>query len=102
MCEYVNNNICKILNNNCPYMYFCNKDNIWKANKYMPKNCKIKEKLDIPEGYYKVCFEKRGNLYIDYNGHIEIIPNPFDNTPLYVKLTKLKNGKWKLKRYEGC
>ena len=67
----------------------------------MPINCKVKENAEAPEGYYKVCFEKRGNLYIDINGHIEIVKNPFDNVPLYVKVIKLKNGKFKLKKYEG-
>lgn len=67
----------------------------------MPINCKVKENAEAPEGYYKVCFEKRGNLYIDVNGYIEIVKNPFDNVPLYVKVIKLKNGKFKLKKYEG-
>ena len=67
----------------------------------MPKNCKIKQQNNIPEGYYKVWFEKRGNLYVDLNGHIEIIPNPFEEVPLYVKVFKLRNGSWKLKKYEG-
>ena len=64
----------------------------------MPINCKVKDKAEIPEGYYKVCFEKRGSLYIDMNGHVEIIPNPFDDVPLYVKATKLKNGTWKIRK----
>lgn len=64
----------------------------------MPENCKVKKKVATPDGYYKVCFEKRGRLYIDMNGHVEIIPNPFDDVPLYVKATKLKNGTWKLKK----
>lgn len=67
----------------------------------MPTNCKVKKQQEIPEGYYRVCFEKRGNLYIDYNGHIEIIHNPFDSIPLFVKVIKLKSGKWRLKYYEG-
>ena len=67
----------------------------------MPKNCKVKENAKAPEGYYKVCFEKRGNLYININGHVEIIPNPFEEVPLYVKAVKLKNGQWRLKKYEG-
>ena len=67
----------------------------------MPTNCKVKQQQEIPEGYYKVCFEKKGNLYIDFNGHIEIIPNPFNEIPLYVKATKMKNNKWRLKQYEG-
>ena len=67
----------------------------------MPINCKIKDKAEAPEGYYKVCFEKRGNLYVDIEGHTEVIQNPFDIVPLYVKVFKLKNGKRKLKKYEG-
>ena len=67
----------------------------------MPINCKIKDKAEAPEGYYKVCFGKRGNLYVDIEGHVEVIKNTFDNIPLYVKATKLKSGKWRLKQYEG-
>ena len=64
----------------------------------MPENCKVKKDIEAPEGYYKVCFEKRGNLYVDMNGHVEIIPNPFDEVPIYVKAYKLKNGNWKIKK----
>lgn len=67
----------------------------------MPNNCKVKQNILIPEGCYKVCFEKRGNLYIDIDGHVEVIKNPFDDIPLYVKAIQMKNGKWKLKKYEG-
>ena len=99
MCKYiVDKNICSILKQNCPYVFFCTKVNEWRELKTMPKNCKIKNQAETPQGYYKVCFEKRGNLYVDMNGHIEIIPNPFDEIPLYVKATKLKNGNWKLKK----
>lgn len=82
-------------------MYFCTKVNEWRESKAMPTNCKVKDKAEAPEGYYKVCFEKRGNLYVDIEGHIEVIQNPFDVVPLYVKVFKLKNGKRKLKKYEG-
>lgn len=102
MCNYLQNkNECRILNKQCPYVYFCNKKKEWRAMSGMPTNCKVKEQANIPAGYYKVCFEKRGNLYVDYNGNIQIIPNPFNNVPLFVKATKLKNGKWRLKQYEG-
>lgn len=101
MCNYIQNEKeCSILKKQCPYIFFCNKEKAWKAMNNMPSNCKIKNNADLPKGYYKVCFEKRGNLYIDFNGHIEIIPNPFDTVPLYVKTIKLKNGKWRLKKYE--
>ena len=103
MCSYANikEGLCSINNKICPYLYFCRKANCYKASVSMPINCKVKEKLQIPKGYYEVCFERKKNLYIDINGKIEIIENPFDEVPLYVKATKLKNGKWRLKKYEG-
>lgn len=64
----------------------------------MPNVCKVKQRADIPEGYYKVCFAKRGNLYVNIDGVIRIIPNPFDEVPQFVKATKLKNGAWKVKK----
>lgn len=101
MCNLVLENICSITKNICPYMYFCNKTKSWKPLKSMPAICKIKKEQDIPNGYYKVCFERHNNLYINIDGNIQIIPNPFNDVPLYVKAIKLKNGKWRLKKYEG-
>lgn len=99
MCEYSNlsNGQCDVTKQICPYLYFCNKKQIYKENSAMPLNCKIKEKVEIPKGYYKVCFERKGRLYIDVNNIIEIIENPYDFQPNYVKMAKLKNGKWKIK-----
>lgn len=45
--------------------------------------------------------ERKGYLYIDIKGHTYKILNPFEEVPLYVKVTKLKNGEWKLRKYEG-
>lgn len=102
MCNYIQDkNKCSILNKQCPYVYFCNKKKEWMGMNNMLMNCKIKVQAEIPDGYYRVCFEKRGNLYVDYNGHIEVIPNPFYNVPLFVNAVKMKNGKWRLKQYEG-
>lgn len=97
MCNYLKkeSNICTILNNNCPYMFFCNNKKEWVPLRNMPINCKIKKRAEIPAGYYKVCFEKHGNLYIDINGHIQIIKNPFDIVPQYVKVIK-NNNKWEI------
>lgn len=102
MCEYVNieEGKCNITKNICPYLYFCNKEKRYKANSSMPSNCKIKQNFEVPNGYYKVCFERKGKLYVSIDGYIEIIPNPFDTVPLYVKATKLKTGKWRLKKWE--
>ena len=103
MCDYViiAEGKCKITKEVCPYVYYCNKLKAYKVNNSIPKDCKIKLNTETPSGYYKVCFERKGNLYVSINGYIEIIPNPFDEVPLYVKAVKLKNGNWRLKKYEG-
>lgn len=101
MCRYLNlkeNGYCSVLKNQCPYTYFCTQTNTWKENKYFPKDCKVMEQDEIPKGYHKVCFVKRGNLYVDVNGVIRIIPNPFDGeTPMYVKAYQSR-GVWKVKK----
>lgn len=100
MCGYIisNSNLCRISNQICPYMFFCNKESRWKPMASMPVKCKIKESMEIPQGHYKVCFEKRGNLYVNVDGNIRIIPNPFDYVPQFVKVSRLKNGEWKVKK----
>lgn len=101
MCNFLKLNDkgkCSVLNNQCPYVYFCTQTNSWRENKYFPKSCKVAEKAEIPKGYYKVCFEKRGNLYIDVDNYIRIIPNPFKEIPKYVKAYKKRNGEWAIKK----
>lgn len=103
MCEYISlaNGKCYITKEQCPYAYFCNKIQSYKILQSMPKNCKQKQLANIPSNSYQVCFERNGKLYIDVEGFIEIIKNPFDYTPLFVKMTKLKSGKWKIKQGFG-
>lgn len=98
MCKYVKQNQCTITTNICPYMYFCYKKQCWLPLKSMPKLCKVQEKLEIPKGYYKVRMERKGYLYIDIDDQTYKILNPFDDVPLYVKVTRLKNGQFKLKK----
>lgn len=100
MCNYLKENQCSILNSACPWAYYCNKKSQWLF-KSEGKDCKVLKSQEIPQSYYWVRFERRGRLYVDIDGQIEIIPNPFDEVPLYVKATKTKGGKWKLKKYEG-
>jgi hypothetical protein len=52
---------------------------------------------NIPSGYSKVVFEKKGFLYIDVDNETIKIKNPYDYTPLYVKLFKSK-GEWKIRK----
>ena len=63
MCNYVNieEDKCKITKNICPYLYFCNKTKSYKPNASMPSNCKIKQNFEVPNGCYKVCFERKGS-----------------------------------------
>ena len=56
------------------------------------------EQVEIPKGYSKVCFEKRGKLYVNVDGVIRIIPNPFDHVPQFVKTYQLKSGAWRVKK----
>lgn len=98
MCEFVNNNICTLTNNVCPYMSFCNRLHCWKPSPYMPKNCKIKKNAEIPKGYYKVCYVKRNKLYVSIDGYVEIFDNPFNEAPAYVKVIKKKNGEKVIKK----
>lgn len=100
MCNYVRKNKCAITNEICPFMYYCTKRNIWKQATNMPEKCKVAEMKEVPKGYYKVLFEKHGKLYIAVENRTEVINNPFDSVPLYVKIYKTKTG-IKLKKYEG-
>ena len=97
MCEYVQLNKCSISGEVCPFMYYCNKLRIWKPLKSMPEKCNIKENFEIPKGYCKVRFERKGYLYVDINNQTFAIKNPFDDVPKYVKATKTKNG-WRLRK----
>lgn len=101
MCEYLQLNqkgLCSITQSQCPYVYYCSRHNRYRPQSVFPKNCKVAEQVTIPEGYYKVALCRHGNLYVDYNGHIEIVKNPFDEVPKYVKLTKQKNGNWRVRK----
>lgn len=99
MCSYLNlsNGVCNITNQSCPYTYFCNRTYTIQPSKNIPDNCKIKQNRECPIGYYKVCFERRGKLYVQVNEYVELIDNPYDFVPSFVKLTKLKNGNCKIK-----
>lgn len=98
MCEYVKENLCTIIQAPCPYVYFCNKVNDWRPNKAMPKNCKIKLQQETPKGYYRVRQERKGYLYVEVGDITIKALNPFDYVPTFVKVTKLKNGEYRIKK----
>lgn len=97
MCEYVVLNKCSLTNNICPFMYFCDKKNIWKPSANMPTNCGVKARAEAPKGYYRVREERKGYLYVDIDNQTYKIKNPFDDIPRYVKAFKTKDG-WRLKK----
>lgn len=97
MCEYVSGNQCRVTQFVCPYMYYCDKIRGFKASSNMPVECKVKEKANIPQGYCKVREERKGWLYIDYDNITIKVKNPFDHTPLYVRVRKMKSGEYKLR-----
>ena len=52
----------------------------------------------VPKGYYRVRFERRGYLYVDFGDKTVAIKNPFEDVPEFVKVSKLKNGTYRLKK----
>lgn len=98
MCEYVKENICSITNKVCPFVYFCNKRQIWKPVQSFDGNCKVKKEAEVPAGYYRVRQVRKGFLYVDIGNITYKIKNPFEDVPLFVKATKLKNGSWRLRK----
>ena len=101
LCNYiVNYNQCSIIHKNCPFIFYCKKENTWKEIQGI-KSCKQRKNKETPAGYCKVIQERNGYLYIDNNGFGIKVLNPFNDTPEFVRLFKLKNGKWRLKKYEG-
>lgn len=63
----------------------------------MPKNCKVQDSIKPPKGWYKVRMERKGYLYVDINNQTIKLSNPFDYVPIFVKISKLKNGSFKIK-----
>ncbi len=100
MCDYVDlsKGKCKISLENCPYVYFCNRQMSYKESKDMPVDCLIKTKHELPKGCNKVAFERHGELYIEVDNFIVIVKNPYTYTPDYVKLGKNKQGKYYIKK----
>lgn len=97
MCEYADKNVCKVTNGICPWMYLCPEDGTWKPNNYMPSDCKVKRKAAIPAGYKRVVDCRSNWLYIDLGEHTIRVKNPFDHTPLYVRVKKLKSGEYRIR-----
>lgn len=88
--------VCSKNNSPCAFVKRCYKELTWKESKYM-EGCKIRMVVNIPDGAYKVKFERKGKLYIDLGEKTICLDNIYDNIPDYVFLTKRK-GEYKLKK----
>lgn len=97
MCKYAKNGRCSVLDDVCPFMYFCEKRQTWRALTSMPTQCNVAKKRELPKGCYVVKEERKGFLYVDLGESTIKLPNPFDYTPEYVKLSKTKSG-YKIKK----
>lgn len=99
MCEYVNltDKKCRLTNEICPYVYYCERTRSNKPSKNMPVNCKVKIQTEIPKGAYQVAFERKGKLYVNVKNNIVIVDNPFDYVPMFVKMNKT-GGKWRIRK----
>lgn len=94
MCKYREGQICNITHSNCPWAYWCGHISAFKERESCKKYCKLlkEEEQKVPEGHYKVKFERHGFLYIDFNNQILKIKNPFEDVPSFVKIKKYKTS----------
>lgn len=96
MCDFIEGNKCKVNNAICPWVYWCDKLQVWKPNKDMPKNCKIQTSVKHT-GKYPVRSYRKGYLYVDINDITYKLENPFDFVPESIDVQK-KNGVYKVKK----
>ena len=98
MCEFVKENKCTITDTICPFVYWCDKLQIWRANKNMPKECRVKvQNIVKHKGKYQVRNCRKNCLYVDIEGITYKLENPFDFVPDYVDVRK-QNGEYKIKK----
>lgn len=84
---------CAIDGNYCPFVRRCTKEMRWVELDSMA-TCVIRR--DKMKG--NVRFEKNGYLYVDVDGVVMKIKNPYDTTPQNVKVYKDKDGDIKIKK----
>lgn len=89
MCDYVSENRCKIVDDVCPYVYWCNKVNDWRPLSSMPKRCKRMDSLEAPEGFYKVRQSRKQWLYVEIGNMTVMIENPYNEVPAFVRVEQI-------------
>ena len=97
-CKYrYEGNQCKAMNSECPFVYYCGRIQAYKELERAKFGCKYMNEVEIPEGCKKVEYERHGYLYVDMGNDVIKIPNPFEDIPQFVKVSKTKTG-YKVKR----
>ena len=98
-CNYrYGGNKCKIINDVCPFVYYCGRIQAYKELERVMRGCKyMNSDIKIPNGYKKVEYERRGYLYINMGTEVIKVLNPFDDIPQFVKVSKTKSG-YKIKK----
>lgn len=83
----------------CPWVQWCNKINGYKELSAASTSCRYMNEEPTPNGYCRVEFERHGDLYVRVDADtVKPIHNPFDDIPKFVKVTKLKNGEYRLRK----
>ena len=94
MCQYRNKNMCSLTSSICPWAYWCGNVKNYKERESYKYYCKFlkQEEEKVPDGYYKVEFERHGFLYINFDHSTIKIKNPFEDIPKFVKVKKTKTS----------
>ena len=85
---------CEKNNNICPFMRRCSLERKWLPLATM-KTCNIRlgnnTMLELRKDEYKVLFESKGMLYVEYGDNVFKFTNPFDEVPQKVQLVRVEN-----------
>ena len=90
-------NQCKAMNYEWPFVYYWGRIQAYKELERAKLGCKYMNEVEIPEGYKRVEYERHGYLYVDMGNEVIKIPNPFEDIPQFVKVSKTKTG-YKVKK----
>ena len=95
MCEYRINNKCSLTEVICPWAFWCGAIHDYKQRDSYKTYCNILKKeieKEKPKGFHEVKFERHGFLYVDFDGLVIKVKNPFENIPKFVKIKKEKTS----------
>lgn len=95
MCQYRKQKMCSKTNTVCPWAFWCGTIHDYKDRDSCNTYCKIlkeEREKEKPKGFHEVKFERHGFLYVDFNGLVIKVKNPFENIPKFVKIKKEKTS----------